>query len=274
VKLNTLIIALLFITPLLYSEKERLKTLPPEENKKSTKLLDANGLMKEIKAVKSMPNLLKSTRELKYLKESISKSKFYFQQTISVKRDSLISGDRVLWFKLPGHKTEIKLIFDKLQKNSFELINEHDFITAIVKYHNIGEYVEFKFERLVNIEPFNPKATMKNFHKEIDKFKLLKTKFKYTDFKEQLKVYSYKNKKTLGYLSGIVTSIKAKEKEVYMEMTINDYTAIIKCHPQYTKILADLDMNSKITMAALLDEVNEKRQAFFSRGCLTEWVDP
>jgi len=257
-----------FISFSALSAEKPISKLTPSK-KKETKLLDANGLMKEVKDIRNIPNLLKSTREIDYLKKSLSKSKFYFQQTVSIKRNALISGDRILWFKVPGNKTEIKLSFDKLNKDSFKLIQEHDFITAIVKFEDITEFVEFKFERLMNIEPFDPQAKMVNYHNEFEKFKILKAKFKFTEFREQMATYSFKNKNTLGFLTGIVSSIKLKDNQYIMEMTVNDYTAIIKCHPHYTKILADIDMNTKITMVALQERIDEKNTGYFFRGCLT-----
>jgi hypothetical protein len=264
--INILIFSFLILFSVLHAENKNTKPKPIQNN--LPKLLDSNSLMKEVKDIKNIPNLLKSTREIEYLKKSLSTSKFYFQQTVNIKRNALISGDRILWFKIQGQKTEIKLSFDKLDKDSFKLIQEHDFITAIVKFENITKFVEFKFEKLINIEPFNPKGEMLNFHNEFEKFKILKSKFKYTKFRDQMKTYSFKNKNTLGYLTGIVSNIKLKDGEYLMEMTVNNYKAIIKCHPHYTKILVDLDMNTQITMVALLDNINEKNHGYFFRGCL------
>jgi hypothetical protein len=267
-----LISGCLFLSLQAEADSERKELQPPKIKK--DQIIDSSLLLKEVEKLKNLANLVKSTTELKYIKATLIGTRFYFQNTVSIKSNELISGERILWFKKMGEKSEIKLEFDKKNAKSYELIQEDDFVSAVVELVEIDNYVEFKFLKLINIEPFDLKAKRVSFHNEFEKLKILKKKIKFTEYRDNLKSYSFRNKKTLGYLSGLVTGISLVNDVYVMKMEVNGFKTTIKCHPKYTKFLAEMEMNTKHTMVVLLDSINEKDEGFFSRGCNTSWIDP
>lgn len=240
----------------------------------NTELVDARLFLDEVDKIKKMPNLLKSTKELNQLIKDVGSLTFYFKGTATIKRDPLISGERIIWFQREKNKIEVKLNFRENQRQSFELVEEFDYIEAYVKLVQVDKVVYFDFIRMKVLEPFDPNANMINFHSEFEKFKVLRNKIRFSSFVEHLSLYSQKNKTKIGFLSGIAKRIEKVAGQYVMTMEVNSYDVKVTCHSKYTNILSDLDMNTEITMVALLQNVNDNKQADFIRGCLIDWIGP
>lgn len=240
--------------------------LPAEEE---VKLLSYSALIEELHRLRQNPNQLRGAFDREILDEQFRGKPFLFRDTVKVKTDSLVASRNGLWFE-PRPGLDVFVSVGPELEREFKAVREDDYITCRVICDNIGERSLFTASTIDRIEPFDPGAKFFDYTSFIGEQIKLRDSMAYFEYKAQLKRRADDLEGDLGHITGEMLVLRqSKGGQYVMEMKMDEGTRVhIECHPAYLEILLDLEKQSRVSMAVLLDRVEVREGFFFRRGCM------
>lgn len=255
------------------------ESLPANREDKKTETTDDPVLdyksFKEILAeIHNNTNMLRVERELSRLEKAYNGSLFLMRETAVIKRARYYkSEDGILWLKSPNG-VEAKLIIPNEKAEAYERIKEYDFITTLVRLKGMEkdafafELVELKdispfdddlglddmveynrvIEKLVQSEPVpeskkESDADNRN-RKNDDGEKIVEDK--YFIQKARREYLEEANFMKLGYLDGILKSVRENRGQIYMILQVGSTEVKIEFQERYRRLLELLEPGSSL----------------------------
>ena len=237
-------------------------------------LLDYRALMKEIHLLRQDLNQVRGEYQLELIAKEVVGKTFLLDDTIHVKRTAVVSNEIGLWFE-PKPGVEVFLQMKSEQRKEFAYLSEYDFIRAKAICKAIGKQCRFELVSLEKTEPFDPQAEFVDFNKWIATLEAQrkgKTFFAYRDYMAQ---QSDHQRHRLGYVTGKFQSLTKNNKgQVTMTLLVQEnILAKVECHPHYLEVLMNLQPESRVSMAVVLQRADTREGFFFNRGCLIRLKD-
>jgi hypothetical protein len=238
-------------------------------------VLDYRSLIREVDRLRSDPNQVRAEDSLRRLEREVKGKLFQFSDTVRVKRNALISRDMAFFFEpIPGQNVILEI--KNKDKNIYAKVEEHDFVTAKVRCVELGDDFLFVMEEIVDISPFDGSADFLNYNQWMTKMTEDRKGRLFLEYKDHLSSEVNQHKSQLGYVTGVMLSLSRDRRsgEFVMQMKTDDgQTAHVKCHRSYLQVLRDIQKNSRLSMAVLLENADAKHNYFFKRGCLIKLRD-
>lgn len=240
----------------------------PRAKRQRESFLDYRVLMSEIHKIRQNPNQIAAEHDLEMLAKEVTGKKFLFRDTVTVKRNALVSRDMGFWFE-PYPNIDVLLLLKPKNRKEFAGVNEFDYLTAKVVCKELGQVHRFEMISVEKVEPFDASADFINFSKMILDLDLVRKNKTYSEFKNHVGAQVDRYHHRLGYVTGEVLSVDRQKNGYYaVSMLVGEHKAKIECHPGYIDILSSVRPKAKISMAVIFDKANLREGFFFKRGCL------
>jgi hypothetical protein len=237
-------------------------------------LLDYRAMLKEIHKLRQDPNQIRGEYQLELLAKEVVGKTFLFQDTIRVKRNTLVSGEMGLWFE-PYEKAEVFLNMNYTHHKEFAALSEFDFIIAKAICKEIGKQCRFDLISLEKVEPFDPQTDFIDFTAWIAELEAARKDKTFFEYKSYLSNQADLKHQHLGYITGqLQTLTKNREGKFIMTILTNEKLSVqVECHPSYLEVLMNVQPLSNISMAVTFEKADTREGFFFSRGCMVRLKD-